>query len=56
MCGHAMISANLVEDIVKRIKAGVINARQGSLEIGRVCCCGIYNPERAERILRKLAS
>ena len=56
MCGHAMISANLVEDIVKRIKAGVINARQGSLEIGRVCCCGIYNPARAERILRKLAS
>ena len=56
MCGHAMISANLVEDIVKRIKAGAINARQGSLEIGRVCCCGIYNPARAERILRKLAS
>ena len=56
MCGHAMISANLVEDIVKRIKAGVINARQGSIEMGKVCCCGIYNPVRAERILRKLAS
>ena len=55
MCGHAMISANLVEDVVKRIKAGVINARQGSIEIGRVCCCGIYNPVRAEKILRKLA-
>ncbi len=56
MCGHAMISANLDEDIVKRIKAGVINARQGSIEMGKVCCCGIYNPVRAERILRKLAS
>jgi len=56
MCGHAMISSNLVEDIVTRIKAGVINPRQGSLEIGRVCCCGIYNPVRAENILRKLAS
>ncbi len=56
MCGHAMISANLVDDIVKRIKAGVINARQGSIEMGKVCCCGIYNPVRAERILRKLAS
>jgi hypothetical protein len=56
MCGHAMISANLVEDIVKRIKAGVINAREGSIEIGRVCCCGIYNPVRAEKILKKLAT
>ena len=56
MCGHAMISANLVDDIVKRIKAGVINARQGSIEMGRVCCCGIYNPVRAAKILRKLAS
>jgi hypothetical protein len=56
MCGHAMISANLVEDIVKRIKAGVINARQGAIEIGKVCCCGIYNPVRAEKILRKLAA
>ena len=56
MCGHAMISANLVEDIVKRIKAGVINAREGSIEIGRVCCCCIYNPVRAEKILKKLAT
>ena len=56
MCGHAMISANLVDDIVKRIRAGVINARQGSIEMGRVCCCGIYNPVRAEKILRKLAT
>lgn len=56
MCGHAMISANLVEDIVKRIKAGVINAKEGSVEIGKVCCCGIYNPDRAEKILRKLAN
>ena len=56
MCGHSMISPNLVEDIVKRIKAGVINPRQGSIEIGRACCCGIYNPVRAEKILRKLAS
>jgi hypothetical protein len=56
MCGHAMISANLVEDIVKRIKAGVITAKEGSVEIGKVCCCGIYNPDRAEKILRKLAN
>ena len=56
MCGHAMISPNLVEDVVKQIKAGVINARQGSMEIGKVCCCGIYNPVRARKILRKLAS
>jgi len=56
MCGHAMISANLVDDIIKRIRADVISAKQGAIEIGKVCCCGIYNPDRAERILKKLAA
>jgi len=55
MCGHAMISANLVENVVTRIKAGVISPKAGSIEIGKVCCCGIFNPVRAEKVLRKLA-
>lgn len=55
MCGHAMISANLVEDIAKRIRAGVTTVREGSIEIGKACSCGIFNTQRAEKILRKLA-
>ncbi len=55
MCGHAMISANLVEDIVRRIRAGATTVKEGSIEIGKVCSCGIFNTDRAEKMLRKLA-
>jgi hypothetical protein len=51
MCGHGMISRYLVEDIIKRVKAGEISARDGAIEIGQQCCCGIYNPKRGEKLL-----
>jgi hypothetical protein len=56
MCGHGMISSNLVEDVLKRIRDGSIDAKEGALEIGKVCCCGIFNQVRAEKILRKLTT
>ncbi len=56
MCGHGMISRYLVEDVIKRVKAGSMSAKEGSLEIGKQCCCGIYNPDRAEKLLKGLAS
>ena len=55
MCGHAMISANLVEETAKRIGAGAISAKEGALELGKACCCGIYNQIRAEKLLKKMA-
>jgi len=54
MCGHGMISRYLVEDVIKRVKAGKISAKKGSIEIGKQCCCGIYNPDRGEKILEAL--
>ena len=54
MCGHGMISRYLVEDVIKRVKAGTMSPREGSLEIGKQCCCGVYNPDRSEKLLRAL--
>ena len=54
MCGHGMISRYLVEDVIKRVKAGTISAKEGSVEIGKQCCCGIYNPDRSEKLLKAL--
>ena len=56
MCGHGMISRYLVEDVIKRVKAGTISAKEGSIEMGKQCCCGIYNPERSEKLLMALAA
>jgi hypothetical protein len=54
MCGHGMVPANLVEKVVAEIKREKTTFREGALELTRPCHCGIYNPIRAERLLRKL--
>ena len=56
MCGHGMISRYLIEDVIERVKAGKISARDGAIEIGKPCCCGIYNPDRAEKLLNALSA
>jgi len=54
MCGHGMVPANLVGRIIVEIKRGKKNFKEGALELTRPCHCGIYNPVRAERLLRRL--
>lgn len=56
MCGHGMISRYLVEDMVKRVKAGKMTALKASQEIGKQCCCGIYNVNRGENLFKTLAA
>jgi len=55
MCGHGMISRYLVEDVIERVKEGKMSAKDGSIELGKQCCCGIYNPDRSEKLLKALA-
>ena len=54
MCGHGMVSRYLVEDVVERVKTGTTSAEDGAVEIGKQCCCGIYNPDRGEKLLNAL--
>jgi hypothetical protein len=54
MCGHGMVPANLVEKTVWEIKKGKKILRDGALALTRPCHCGIYNPVRAEQLLRRL--
>lgn len=56
MCGHGMISRYLVADVIERVKAGKMTPKDGALELGKQCCCGIFNPDRAEKLLKKLAT
>lgn len=54
MCGHGMVPANLVERVMVEIKRGKKTLREGAVELTRPCHCGIYNPIRAEQLLRRL--
>jgi hypothetical protein len=54
MCGHAMISANLVDKLVRDIKRGRKTVEEAVLEMTRCCTCGNFNLTRAAQLLRKL--
>jgi hypothetical protein len=53
MCGHAMISFNLVKKAVEDIKAGRTTAEEAACELAKPCVCGIFNPARAKRLLEE---
>jgi hypothetical protein len=55
MCGHAMVPANLVERVLRQIKRGKKSCREAALELTKPCHCGVYNPARAEMLLKRLA-
>ncbi|WP_028308651.1 hypothetical protein [Desulfitibacter alkalitolerans] len=55
MCGHAMVPAQLVEYMIKRVRNGSISAEDAALELAKPCMCGIFNIERAALILKELS-
>ncbi|TRZ76855.1 MAG: hypothetical protein D4R93_02625 [Deltaproteobacteria bacterium] len=54
MCGHGMVARYLVDDLVEKIKAGSLTIEKAGIELGKPCLCGLFNPKRAEMLLRKL--
>lgn len=56
MCGHAMVSNDLVEKMVEKIKKGNISMEEASIELGKCCLCGIFNQKRAEKLLKLLVN
>lgn len=55
MCGHGMVTGDLVLDTVKRIKKGVITPQKASEELCSLCVCGIFNIERCAELLTKMS-
>ena len=53
MCGHGLVSKYLVEEIIDKVKKGKMSPKKAAEKIGHPCVCGIYNPVRAEELLRK---
>ena len=54
MCGHAMVSPNLLAHLIKKVQSGKITHKDAALELSKQCECGIFNPARAERLLRQM--
>jgi hypothetical protein len=56
MCGHGMVSPNLLKRLVEPIKKGEITVEEAARELSKQCACGIFNPSRAVEILSAMAS
>lgn len=54
MCGHGLISPNLVWDMTKRISKGFPSA-DAAKKIAKCCACDIVNCKRCELLLQKAA-
>ncbi len=54
MCGHGMVSFNLVKEAIEDVKLGRGSVREAALKLAKPCVCGIFNPQRAEELLKTL--
>ncbi|MDR1649385.1 MAG: hypothetical protein LBR71_03915 [Synergistaceae bacterium] len=54
MCGHSLIAANLVKDVIEKVKSGKLSPEDAALVIARPCTCGIFNVTRCARRLREM--
>jgi hypothetical protein len=56
MCGHAMVSANLISHTAKDIDSGKTTCKDAAKKLSRMCDCGIFNTYRAEEILKRMTA
>jgi hypothetical protein len=53
MCGHGLVSPDLVLDTIRLVKTGKVSEKEGCEMMSMPCICGIHNPRRSAELLRK---
>ena len=53
MCGHGMVSFNMARKMLDMVREGRRTAEQAVATLARFCPCGVYNPDRAKRLLEE---
>lgn len=56
MCGHGLVSYNLIRELARQVKEGRLTARKAGEMLAKPCICGIFNPERAAELIEELNS
>ncbi|KUO66008.1 MAG: hypothetical protein APF84_00225 [Gracilibacter sp. BRH_c7a] len=54
MCGHGMISFNLIKKIIDYVKLGKMTPEEGAKVLAKPCLCGVFNPARATQLLERI--
>ena len=56
MCGHALVSPALVEQVADELAIGAATPEQCAQRLAAPCLCGIFNPCRAARLLSEMVA
>ena len=56
MCGHGMLSFNLIKDLAQKVAKKRMTSQQAAEKLAGLCHCGVFNPVRAVRIIDKIAA
>lgn len=54
MCGHGLISYNLVRSLADQVKHNRLTPIQAGEKLAKCCICGVFNPVRAAEIITSL--
>ena len=54
MCGHGMVSVNLVIDTLDQVKKGDMSLEDAVERLFRPCQCGIFNTDRAQKLIEAM--
>ena len=54
MCGHGLVSFNLVQSLLKEIRRGKKTLEEAAEILTKPCVCGVVNPKRAVELLRAM--
>ena len=54
MCGHGMISTNLVKLVIGKVKDGKMTPEEAARQVSPNCHCGVFNPKRAAEIIERI--
>ena len=54
LCGHGLVSFNLIKKIVDEVKLGRMSPEDGAYHLAKPCECGAFNPSRAKELLESI--
>ena len=54
MCGHSLISPNLVREAIERVRSGKMSAGEAAVMMAKPCTCGIFNVTRCSKRIEEV--
>jgi hypothetical protein len=54
LCGHGLVSFNLIRKMMEYVRLRRLTPKEAARTMSRCCECGVFNTDRAERLLEKL--